>query len=53
MPMTPGLGLNLRQPAPETDVPGVEEMIVEVIEDNDNAKMDENGNILEIKHADG
>jgi hypothetical protein len=51
--MTPGLGLNLRQPAPEADQLGVEDVVVEVIESNDNTKMDEHGNILEIEHPDG
>jgi hypothetical protein len=53
MPMTPGLMPNVRQIQPEEEPMGVQETIVEVIEDNDNTKMDENGNILEIQHPDG
>ena len=53
MPMTPGLMPNLRQEQPDEQLAGVEDMMVEVIENNDNTKMDENGNILEIQHPDG
>ena len=53
MPMTPGLGLSLRQPAPEPEPMDGEDVVVEIIEGNDNTKMDEHGNILEIKHPDG
>ena len=53
MPMTPGLGLNLRQPADEADELSGEDVIVEIVESNDNTKLDEQGNILEIEHPDG
>jgi len=53
MPMTPGLGLNLRQLAPEMESMDGEDVIVEVIEGNDNTKTDSDGNILEIEHPDG
>ena len=53
MPMVPGLGLNVRQPAPEQEPLSDEDVIVEIIEGNDNNKMDEKGNILEIEHPDG
>lgn len=53
MPMTPGLLPNVRQMMPEEEPMGGQETIVEVIEDNDNAKMDQDGNILEIQHPDG
>ena len=53
MPMVPGLGLNLRQPAPEMEPLDGQDVTVEIIEGNDNTKMDEKGNILEIEHADG
>jgi hypothetical protein len=51
--MVPGLGLNVRQPAPEQEPLSDEDVIVEIIEGNDNNKMDEKGNILEIEHPDG
>jgi len=53
MPMTPGLVPNLRQQAPEEEALSGEDVIVEIVESNDNAKMDEHGNILEIEHPDG
>ena len=53
MPMTPGLMPNLRQPTPEDETLG-EGVEIEIIEaSQDNAKTDENGNILEIEHPDG
>jgi hypothetical protein len=51
--MVPGLGLNLRQPAPEMEPLDGQDVTVEIIEGNDNTKMDERGNILEIEHPDG
>ena len=53
MPMVPGLGLNVRQPAPEQEPLSVDDVMVEIIEGNDNNKIDEKGNILEIEHPDG
>ena len=53
MPMVPGLGLNLRQPAPEMEPLDGQDVTVEIIEGNDNTKIDERGNILEIEHSDG
>jgi hypothetical protein len=53
MPMTPGLMPNVRQIQPDEEPMGVQDTIVEVIEDNDNTKLDEKGNILEIQHPDG
>lgn len=53
MPMTPGLGLNLRQTSPEQEPMDGEDVVVEIIESNDNTKLDEHGNVLEIKHPDG
>ena len=53
MPMTPGLVPNLRQQAPEEEALSGEDVIVEIVESNDNTKMDEHGNILEIEHPDG
>ena len=54
MPMTPGLGLNLRQDQQgEPEIPD-SDVIVEIDEGgNDNLQMDERGNILEIEHPDG
>ena len=54
MPMTPGLGLNLRQPAPEEDLLDESEVIIEVEEDGaDRPELDMDGNILQIEHPDG
>ena len=55
MPLTPGLVPNLRQVVPDND----EEMApvdvaVEIVEDGgDRPEYDQNGNIVEIEHADG
>ena len=54
MPMTPGLGLNIRDPGDMTD--GMEEgdVIIDVVQDDDdNNQTDDNGNIIQIDHADG
>ena len=54
MPMTPGLGLNLRQDGPEEDQLPESDVMVEVVEDApDNVNTDEDGNILRIEHPDG
>ena len=54
MPMTPGLGLNIRQPGLEEEPADENGVIVEIVEDgSDKPKFDDNGKILEIKHADG
>jgi hypothetical protein len=51
--MTPGLVPNLRELAPDTEPEGVEDTMVEIVEGSDDAKMDQDGNILEIQHPDG
>jgi hypothetical protein len=52
--MTPGLMPNIRQPAPEEEAMGDNNVIVEIIDDaKDTAKTDKDGAILEIEHADG
>ena len=53
MPMTPGLVPNLREVAPDEDPQGGGDVTVEIIEGNDDTKMDQDGNILEIQHPDG
>ena len=54
MPMTPGLGLNLRQDGPPEDQLPESDVMVEIVEDGpDNVNADENGNILRIEHPDG
>jgi hypothetical protein len=51
--MTPGLVPNLRELAPDTEPEGIEDTMVEIVEGSDDAKMDQDGNILEIQHPDG
>lgn len=54
MPMTPGLGLNLRQDGPPEDQLPESDVMVEIVEDGpDNVNADEDGNILRIEHPDG
>ena len=54
MPMTPGLGLNLRQDGPQEDQLPESDVMVEIVEDGpDNVNTDEDGNILRIEHPDG
>ena len=54
MPMTPGLGLNLRQEGPAEDQLPESDVIVEIVEDGpDNVETDQDGNILKIEHPDG
>lgn len=54
MPMTPGLGMNVRQPGPEEDPMDDSGVIVEIIEDGqDKPQFDDDGKILQIDHADG
>ena len=53
MPMVPGLMPNIRQTAPEGEPLSDEDVIIEIVEGNDNTKMDDKGNILEIEHPDG
>ena len=54
MPMTPGLGLNLRQDGPPEDQLPESDVMVEIVEDGpDNVNTDEDGNILRIEHPDG
>jgi len=54
MPMTPGLGLNLRQDGPAEEQLPDSDVIVEIVEDApDNVQTDEFGNILRIEHPDG
>ena len=54
MPMTPGLGLNLRQDGPPEDQFPESDVMVEIVEDGpDNVNTDEDGNILRIEHPDG
>jgi hypothetical protein len=51
--MVPGLMPNIRQLAPEQEPLDGEDVVIEIIEGNDNTKMDEKGNVLEIEHPDG
>jgi len=51
--MTPGLVPNLRAAAPDEEPQGVEDTMVEIVEDGDNAELDQFGNVLEIQHSDG
>ena len=53
MPMVPGLMPNIRQVAPDGEPVPDEDMIIEIVEGDDNTKMDEHGNVLEIEHPDG
>lgn len=54
MPMTPGLGMNVRQPGLEEDPMDDSGVIVEIIEDGqDTPQFDDDGKILQIDHADG
>ena len=54
MPMTPGLGLNLRQDGPQEDQLPDSDVMVEIVEDGpDNVNTDKDGNILRIEHPDG
>jgi hypothetical protein len=54
MPMTPGLGMNVRQPGLEEDPMDDSGVIVEIIEDGqDKPQFDDDGKILQIDHADG
>lgn len=55
MPLTPGLGSNLRQmPPPDAVLPDAADIVVEVTDsDADAPVVDGAGNILEIKHGDG
>ena len=54
MALTPGLVPNIRLDQPEDDVYNDGDVNVEVIEDGgDQPEYDKDGNILEIKHADG
>ena len=54
MALTPGLVPNIRLDQPEDDVYNDGDINVEVIEDGgDQPEYDKDGNILEIKHADG
>ena len=54
MPMTPGLGLNLRQDGPQEDQLPESDVMVEIVEDGpDNVETDQDGNILKIEHPDG
>ena len=54
-PLMAGLApATLRQPAPEPDpLPPAADVIVEIVEGEDAPKVDTQGNILEIEHADG
>lgn len=54
MSMTPGLVPNLREIFPEEEELGAgEDVVVEITEGDDKPTYDGNGNVLEIKHADG
>jgi len=54
MPMTPGLVPNIRQVAPDEETFAPAEVEVEIVEDGaDLPEFDTNGNVIEIKHADG
>jgi hypothetical protein len=54
MPMTPGLVPNIRQVAPDEEEFSPADVELEIVEDGgDTPEFDTNGNIIEIKHADG
>ena len=54
MPMVPGLMSNIRLPGPEEEaIPG-NDVIIEIVDDGeDKEKLDKDGGLLEIEHADG
>ena len=54
MPITPGLNPNIRQEQEEPQgLGGVEDILVEIVEDGDKSETDDEGNILRLDHGDG